>query len=98
MKVVIIGSRKELEPLDILYAPKTQENAQEKCHNAIKDADEIWFYAKNAGEDTWEDHTFALSQNKRIRMISITSVGGDLPLTLIKKQKSENNEITTKNP
>jgi len=69
MKVVILGSRKVLEPLEILYKPETQENAAEKCREAIDEADQIWFYLEGSGEDTFQDHQYAWGKRKPIYII-----------------------------
>lgn len=69
MKVVILGSRRELEPLEFLYIPKTQENAKQLCEEAIRKADEVWIYTDGAGSDTLEDVYYAFSKNKPIKVI-----------------------------
>ena len=68
MKIVIIGARKMLEPLEILYIPQTQSNAEEKCKNAIDEADEVWVYLDGAGEDSLNDYWYAKGK-KPIKII-----------------------------
>ena len=72
MKIVILGSRKQLEPLEILYMPETKKNdliAEEECHKAIIDADEIWIYTKQMGSHTQRDIQFSQKMKKQLRWI-----------------------------
>ena len=73
MKVAIIGSRNQLEPLEIIYFPKTDTDgllsAQEKCKKAIDEADEVWFYIKGSGKHTSQDYDYAIEKKKRIKRV-----------------------------
>lgn len=73
MKIVILGARRQLEPLEILYMPRTNPNgleaAQAECHGAIDEADDIWVLLPGMGDHTIQDFLYARAQGKRISVI-----------------------------
>ncbi len=80
MKVVIIGPRTKLEPLEFTFTPSTDPDGKtaaiEKCQKAIDEADEVWVFTEGMGEDTLKDLKYAETQlyfaKKIIRTIGPT--------------------------
>lgn len=82
-KVVIVGSCK-YAPYNIIQAPnpfdwklykedheKAYEKACEIYYPKIRESDEVWIYAPNGiGEHTQRDIDYALSQNKKVLILS----------------------------